>query len=374
VRAPPDETRACPAVDVTQTVVVDARMLAYPLTGIGRYVLELLTRLVRRPETHWVLLSARPIPETMRAAFTGAVEWIEGRPTQRAEWWTQRTAVRELTRRPGARFLGLASSVPFFGPRSSRYALVVYDLSSFVVPTRTHPSDLIKAVAVTLPSIWKADRLLAISPQVAAELARYVPGSRNRTTALPLGGTRLAVGAPEPFERRHGFLAVGSYPRKNTGLLLQAYARLPQDVRARHPLWLVARELPARLARRVRDLALGGDVRLVPDASDHQLGQLHSHCVALVYPSPYEGLGLPVAEAILSGLPAIVAGDTPMDQFLGGAGVVERPLAAATLSQAMQQLASDRSLWQRCVASAARVAPTISWDSVAEAAARVLEL
>jgi len=40
----------------------------------------------------------------------------------------------------------------------------------------------------------------------------------------------------------------------------------------------------------------------------------------------------------------------------------------------MQQLASDRSLWQRCLASAARVASTISWDSVAEAAARVLEL
>jgi glycosyltransferase involved in cell wall biosynthesis len=359
---------------MTRTVVVDARMLAYPLTGIGRYVLELLSRLVRRPETRWVLLSARPIPATVRAAFTGAVEWIEGSPTQRAEWWTQRTAVRELERRPEASFLGLASSVPFFGPRQRRSALVVYDLSSFVVPTRTRPSDFIKAIAVTLPSLWKADRLLAISPQVAAELARYIPGTRHRTTALPLGGTRLTAGAPEPFERRHGFLAVGSYPRKNTGLLLEAYARLPQDVRARHPLSIVARELPARLARRVGELGLGGDVRLVPDASDHALGQLHSHCVALVYPSPYEGLGLPVAEAILSGLPSIVAGDTPMDQFLGGAGIVLRPLAAATLAQAMEQLVSDRRVWERCVASAARVAPTISWDAVAEAAARVLEL
>jgi alpha-1,3-rhamnosyl/mannosyltransferase len=359
---------------MTQTVVVDARMLAYPLTGIGRYVLELLTRLVRRPATHWVLLSARPIPETVRAAITGAVEWIEGRPTQRAEWWTQRTAVRELRERRGARFLGLASSVPFFGPRSSRYALVVYDLSSFVVPTRTRPSDFLKAIAVTLPSIWKADRLLAISPQVAAELARYIPGSRNRITALPLGGTRLAITAPEPFERRRGFLAVGSYPRKNTGLLLQAYARLPEDMRARHPLAIVARELPARLARRVRELSLGGTVRLVPDASDAELGRLHSHCLALVYPSPYEGLGLPVAEAILSGLPSIVAGDTPMDQFLGGAGIVVRPLAESTLTEAMQQLASDRSAWERCVARAARVAPTVSWDAVAEATARVLEL
>jgi alpha-1,3-rhamnosyl/mannosyltransferase len=359
---------------MTHTVVVDARMLAYPLTGIGRYVLELLTRLVTRPATRWVLLSARPIPAAVRAAFTGELEWIEGRPTQRAEWWTQRTAVRELERRPGARFLGLASSVPFFGPRHSRSALVVYDLSSFVVPLRTRPSDFIKAIAVTLPSLWKADRLLAISPQVAAELARYIPGTRNRTTALPLGGTRLPVGAREPFERRHGFLAVGSYPRKNTSLLLQAYARLPGDVRARHPLVIVARELPPRLARRVRDLGLGGDVRLVPDASDRELGQLHSHSLALVYPSPYEGLGLPVAEAILSGLPSIIAGDTPMERFLGGAGVVVRPLTAATLSQAMQQLASDRSVWERCVASAARVAPTISWDAVAAAAAQVLEL
>src|SRR5260370_3406844 len=119
---------------------------------------------------------------------------------------------------PGPFYLGHGCRVWFSGPGWSRYALVVYVLSSFVVPTRTHPSDFIKAVAATLPSIWKADRLLAISPQVAAELARYIPGSRTRTTALPLGGTRLAVRAPEPFERRHGCLSAGSYPRKNTGL------------------------------------------------------------------------------------------------------------------------------------------------------------
>jgi glycosyltransferase involved in cell wall biosynthesis len=356
------------------TIVTDARMLAYPLTGIGRYVFELLQRLVTRPGTHWVMVSARPVPQTLRGALAGSVEWVEGRPSQRAEIWTQRTAARELRQRPEARFLGLANSVPFFGPRGRTYCLVIYDLSFLVVPRLSDPSDLVKAFGVTVPSIWKAGRIIAISSTVEAELLRYFPRCRGRTHALPLGGTHIASGAIEPFEGRRGFLAVGAHRRKNIELLLRAFASLPAEVRLRHPLSIVARRLPDRVHRCVERLGLGPDVKLAADLTDRELGELYSRSLALVYPSAYEGLGLPVAEAILSGLPSIVPAASPMETFLGGAGIVVHPLEVEPVAEAMRSLAAERAVWERCVAQAARAAHNVSWDRVAEAAARAIGL
>lgn len=358
----------------TRTIVVDARMLAYPLTGIGRYVLELLSRLAARPRTHWVLLSAGPVPAAHRALVRGSVEWVEGPASQRAELWTQRIAARELRRRPGATFLGLGNSVPFLGPHRTRCCLVIYDLSFLVVPSLTEVIDLVKAFAVTLPSVWKADRIIAISPQVQSELHRFIRSSRGRTIALPPGGTRLRVGSPVSYEERSGFVTVGAHRRKNTKLLLEAYALLPRRVRAEHPLVIVARRLPARLERLVHGLGLSADVQLAPDASDAELGRIYGHSRALVYPSAYEGLGLPVAEAILAGLPSIVPQGSPMEHFLAGAGVVVNRLEPSALADAMQALAGDCQLWERCAAAAARGAEQFNWDRVAEATARALEI
>ena len=130
---------------MTATVVADARMLAYPIMGIGRYAFELLKRLVGTQGVHWVLLSARPIPPETKDKFSGSVEWIEGDGASRAELWTQRAAARELRHRPLATFLGLSNSLPLLGPGRTTYTLVIYDLCFLTVPALTHPRDLTHA-------------------------------------------------------------------------------------------------------------------------------------------------------------------------------------------------------------------------------------
>jgi hypothetical protein len=339
-------------------VVVDARMLAYPLTGIGRYGLELLKRLVRDSAAEWVLLSPRPVPLPVRAQLGARVRWVEGDGSGGggAEWWVQRTARREL-RATGARvYLGLANSLPFFGPRAVRYCLVVYDLTFFAIPHLTHPQDLVKGLLINLPAIVKADRLLAISPAIEAELHRSLPSTRGRTTALPPGGTRFGTGA-EPLRRdqRRGFLSVA-------------------PVRARHPLFVLGRRIPAALRRRALALGVASEVEFHADAADAELGRLYEQCLALVYPSAYEGLGLPVTEALLAGLPAIVPEHSPLVDVLGSAGIVLRPLTRATLAAAMERVATDERAWCGYHAAAQAAAKTIGWERVAAAVAAALGL
>ena len=357
------------------TVVVDARMLGYPLTGIGRYGLEVLKRLVRAGAAEWILLSPVPVPGDVRVQLGERVRWVEGDGSGGAEWWVQRAARREL-RAGGARaYLGLANSLPFFAPRAVWYCLVVYDLTFFAIPHLTHPQDLVKGLLINLPAILKADRLLAISPAIAAELQRALPGTKARTTALPPGGTRFASGAAAlDFAARRGLLSVGAHRRKNTRLLLEAYAALPAAVRARHPLFVVGRSIPDVLGRHAHALGVAGEVRFKADLADVELGRLYETCAALVYPSAYEGLGLPVTEAMLAGLPAIVPGTSPLVDVLGGAGLVLRPLTRETLTGAMERLLTDEAVWRACAVHAQEGARHISWERVASAASDALGL
>jgi glycosyltransferase involved in cell wall biosynthesis len=348
-------------------IVADVRMLAYPMTGIGRYTYELTRRLVRGAAEEWVLLTPQPVPPAIRAEFGEHVIWVQGDRNGRAEHWVQRRSIQELRARPGSVFLGLANSIPFLGPRRTTSALLVYDLTSFEVPSLTHPQDLVKGFLINLPSLMFADRLLAISPSVERALHRWLPWRRQRTVALPPGGTPLAARSTRGWSERRGFVAVGAHPRKNTGLLLQAYARLAEAVRKQHPLHIVARHIPSGIGRHVKELGLEEQVRIDHDATDERLADLYGRSIALVYPSTYEGLGLPVAEALLMGLPAIVPGGSPMEEFLDEAGIVVPSMSAESLATSMLRLATDSALWQKCAGATGSASTHISWDAVAHA-------
>jgi glycosyltransferase involved in cell wall biosynthesis len=342
-------------------------MLTYPMTGIGRYVYELVRRLVWGAEEEWVLLTPRPVAPWIQAELGAGVTWVQGDGRGRAEPWFQRRASQELRARPGALFLGLANSIPFFGPRRATYGLLVYDLTSFEAPSLTHPQDLVKGFLINLPSMMLADRLMAISPAVERAIHRWLPWRRQRTVALPPGGTPLAARSTCGWFERRGFVAVGAHPRKNTGLLLQAYARLAEAVRQRHPLHIVARHVPSGIGSQVKELGLEEQVRIDHDATDERLAHLYGGSIALVYPSTYEGLGLPVAEALLMGLPAIIPGGSPMEEFLGGAGIVLPSVSVESLATGMLRLATDPAVWQKCAESTRSASSRISWDAVANA-------
>lgn len=351
-----------------QSVVADVRMLAYPMTGIGRYTYELVRRLVRGAAEEWVLLSPRPVPPAIRAELGDGVIWVQGDQDGRAEPWVQRRGREQLRARSGALFLGMGNSIPFLGPRRATYGLLVYDLTFLEVPSLTHPQDLAKGFLINLPSLMLADRIFAISPAVERALHRWVPWHRQRTVVLPPAGTQLAQAQSAcSWSERRGFVAVGAHPRKNTGLVLHAYARLPALVRQRHPLHLVARRVPRGVGSTMKKLRLEEQVRIDHDATDERLAHLYDESIALVYPSTHEGLGLPVAEALLMGLPAIIAGGSPMEEFLGGAGIVLPSVSVESLSNSMLRLATDSAFWLQCAESTRSASARLSWDAVAQA-------
>lgn len=143
--------------------------------------------------------------------------------------------------------------------------------------------------------------------------------------------------------RRPFFLAVGSLqPRKNLLRLIEAYA----DVRRAHPeIHLVIVGPGGFRASRIRDAiverGLSDSVQRLGYVNDQDLAAIYNAAVALVYPSVYEGFGLPVIEAMACGRPVVAANTSSLPEVAGDAGILVDPFDVSSLRNAMMRILDD---------------------------------
>ena len=172
-------------------------------------------------------------------------------------------------------------------------------------------------------------------------MARY-PGAAGRVTVAPLGSSP-ALRADPALDLPPGFvLAVGTLePRKNLPRLVEAYARLPEELQAAHPL-LVAGRIGWDAAETLGALAgLGERCRLLGPVSDPQLAALYERCTVFCYPSLAEGFGLPVLEAMAAGAAVITSGVSSLPEVGGDAVEYVMPTDTGSIAAALERLLRD---------------------------------
>ncbi|MCB1771577.1 MAG: glycosyltransferase family 4 protein, partial [Candidatus Competibacteraceae bacterium] len=136
-------------------------------------------------------------------------------------------------------------------------------------------------------------------------------------------------------------------PRKNLPRLLIAYARLPEALRARHPLALVGAKgwLNTELERHLAPLERTGQLRRLGYVPQDDLPALYAGAHAFAYPSLYEGFGLPLLEAMASGIPALSSHRSSLPQVAGDAALLINPEDIDDLTAGLEHLLSDE-LWR----------------------------
>jgi glycosyltransferase involved in cell wall biosynthesis len=304
---------------------VDARCLSGNMTGIGRYVREILLHLdALWPQAHWILYSRKPI----------ALEWpssrwqvvVDSHPLWRrlpgvlwVKWRLGRLTMREQ--------LDVFWATGSLMPSSQVPSVVtVHDLNHLLVPEtmaavnrfayrRWFDGDVRKAAQVVTNSSGTAQRLSSMLGRTADGIA--LPGAR---WMVMNAASRIARIVDEPY-----VLAVATRePRKNLGSLIAAFARLKAAGELPdHSLVLVgasgwgpALKLPTGASAWLREL---GYVR------DEQMAALFAHADLFVQPSLYEGFGMPAAEAASFGV-RVVATDIPeLREAAGNCGIFVQP-------------------------------------------------
>jgi len=202
------------------------------------------------------------------------------------------------------------------------------------------------------PSLRRAATVLTLSAQARDEIQRFDPGLRApvrvgpaapKQIFRPLDADTAAAVLARHDLRRPFLLAVGSLqPRKNLTRLVEAF----DQVRRRHPdIHLVIVGPSGFRASALRDAmanaGLADAVRLLGYVSEDELMALYNAAVALVYPSVYEGFGLPVVEAMACGRPVIAANASSLPEVAGTAALLVDPFDVSAQGSAMERLLAD---------------------------------
>jgi glycosyltransferase involved in cell wall biosynthesis len=335
------------------TIALDATPLSVPTGGVARYTLELSRALAAKfpQDTYW-LLSDQPVPAVVEVPSNLRI----GGSKAFRKWWLWGLP-RTMAQLDAKLFHGTDFSVPYVRLRPS--VMTVHDLSPWKYPEWQPDAGRVRSRTPKLLRFGLATMVITPSEAVRREAIEYFGLAAGRVVAVPLAASRHFRPVPSQAPVRPYFLFVGTLePRKNIGGIVEAW----RDVRKAHDVDLV-------LAGRVRSDFVppgeepGLEIRGAVDEAD--LPSLYSNAVACLYPSLYEGFGLPVLEAMQCGGLVIASRDPAIQEVAGDAAMLVDAGDTRGLVEAMKAaLKSPAAVGELREKSVAR-AREFSWERTA---------
>ena len=351
---------------MTRTRYINGKFTAQATTGVQRVASRLVQALDRQADAGhgpWVLLCP---PGGVAPALSRIECRTVGRPGEALHVWEQLRLPRAAR---GGRLVNLAGSAPW---RAGDSACMIHDAAVF-----DHPEAYSLAFRSWYRLLFRhlvrrGARLMTVSAFSQQRLARALSVAPERLAVVVSGADHLRdVVADASVLDQHGLqpgrylLAVGSAnPTKNLDRLVAAHAALP--IAASTPKLVI---VGGRNARVFAGPAVAADhegVLRAGHAGDAQLKALYEGARALVFPSIYEGFGLPPLEAMACGCPVLAARAASIPEVCGDAALYFDPLSTAAITQAMGRASHDDVLLQQLRQQGAAHAAAFTWAASAE--------
>ena len=236
-------------------------------------------------------------------------------------------------------------------------------------------------------TLRRADRIITLSSFSREEISRFFPSVKEKISVLPCGVDRgiFHPGFKEadiaPVLKKYGitgayFLYMGTIePRKNIRRMLYAYRKalgempqLPQVVLAGGSGW---KNRPIYGA--VKKLGIEGKVKFIGYVGDEERPALLNGATAFVYPSLYEGFGMPPLEAMACGTPVVTSDASSLPEVVGDAALLIDPQSVDEIAKAMLLIAGDGALRENLKMKGLERAECFTWEKTAEKLRKLIE-
>jgi glycosyltransferase involved in cell wall biosynthesis len=321
---------------------------------------------IAAPEDELIVLVAQrpqlPLPDSATIVDVG-------NPTSLpARLWLQSVGVRRVARRLRAdAFLGGVTSGALLGV-GCPYAVMLYDLRHEVRPAQFSAGRRIARKLLYGWSFRNADGLICISERTRGDLLARRPKLDHKAYVALLGSNHADAWRSSGSDTRQYVLAFGHFPNKNVDRVLRAWELYASE----HPglkLKICGLGNAGRGSAEhvVSELAIAGRVELLPWLSDDDFAAIFAGAAAILFPSDFEGFGLPAIEALRLGVPLVVSSDPGLMEVTAGHAVVTGDDSPESLAAAIEQaleLTADQ------LAAGREHARDFTWERMARQARR----
>ena len=362
-------------------ILLNSSILRAQKTGIGTYVTELVAALERLQTLQLTFFDGRELQANLGSAASTPQRRQSSLLRNMPGAYSLR---RALEQRHFTRAIKQAKPDVYHDPTlwplqfDGATVMTVHDLTHINF-AHTQPKARVREIERQLPSaLVRADRILVDSAFIAQELQQHYSVSPQKIVLAPLAHSKnFELRRETQLDgtlRRHGlqyksyFLFVGTLePRKNLPLALRAHAALPPSVRRHFPLviaggsgWLT-HDIESELTKAAAD----GDVRKLGYIDHDDLTDLLAGARAFVFPSLYEGFGIPILEAMASGTPVLSSNAASLPEVGGEAARYFDPQDQPGLTRLMAELVEDATECRRLSAAGIERAKLFSWEKCA---------
>jgi len=306
------------------------------MTGIGRYLHNLLTYVGRHVTRHEFILYGDPSTGFDLPGSNMTLKVLRAPCTL---WWDQVTVAR-AAKKDG---LDVFFSPYVKGPAyvSCPYVTTIHDLLFYVTPVYRGVRDMVyqrlfKAHGKFISK--RATAIVTVSEHSKRDAIRLFGIREDKIVVIPncvserygpvQDASRIAALKRQLGIRESYILYVGNFkPHKNVAALVRAFAQLPSEVRRGHQLVLASKRdsFADELERLANEVGVGQEVLFTDFVPEEAMATLYSGAALFVYPSLYEGFGLPVLEAMACGAPVVAANTSSLPEVVGDEGVMVTP-------------------------------------------------
>jgi len=358
---------------------VDARPLSYQLTGIGVYLKHVLDEIQKIDhQNDYYLISNGPIDYNLNNP-----RWskIAGRLDRKllSTLWMQLNLPLIAVRRKLDLFWGPRHHLPLLLSPGIKTVVTVHDIVNRLYPgTMALPNLLVERSLMKL-SLKRSDVIIADSRSTAADIKDKLGISVNKIDTIHLGTPVFPREPKRGLEQRNSipskyFLFVGTLdPRKNFERIFKAFERLKPLSQGLHLVIVGGEGWKNRdFLEMVSKHPLKAQIHMPGYLPRNQLVSYYKNAICLMFPSLYEGFGLPILEAMSCGAPVITSDVSSMQEVAGGAALTVNPYDTVAIAEAMNNLLKDEQLRERLISMGFQRAKEFSWKKCAEQTLEVL--
>jgi glycosyltransferase involved in cell wall biosynthesis len=364
-------------------IVINTIPLFSPLTGIGNYIFNLSTQLRNlRPDYDYFYYYGY---YSRKLRLNGEGNNLFYRTKEIVKKIPVASSVTRKLKNSLAH-LQLRRYDIYFEPnfipldiRARKVVTTVHDFSFYHHP-EWHPRDRIEYFSDNFfKRIDKSDVIITISEYVRKEAIEILKGYGGKIISIPLGYDQALFNIQNEIKIEHQLperfvLFVGSVePRKNLRRLLEAYMQLPDRVKKDYKLLIAGfkgwknKDIMELLKR------AEGCVEYLGYVSNEMLADLYRSASCFVYPSLYEGFGLPPLEAMACGCPVVVSNVASLPEVCGDAAYYVDPYSVESIAEGMYKVLTDDTLRQNLIKKGLERAKLFSWEKSAREHLKVFE-